>query len=464
MSEIRKSAPFLMLLCAVALLATPSSADSTESLLLPEQEQALRQIARGQTVEWPEITREQAEALHVKAEKYLDYYKRYHLPHGLNADVWWTDYDRSKVYRLEGLGDSAAWTGHYLAALALRYNVTKDPGTRKDILAVLDKFDLLTVVSGREGYIARYAGPATDAGYQGYYSVYGRGEDPDRPGLGKRAYRGVEPYTDLVWLGYSSRDTYDGVNFGLATTLAYVDDPEIRDRIKGIVERVADRLIADGWSIPDGKGHTTRATPWYKTAWMRTILTVNPEKYAQLKEDYDKSCKALSKSRRVSNKWYKEYFANNLRFIRTFALCALEDDPTRKQMLADTLAWMYGAVSDHLNAQFAAIYLGGTGDRDNFGARAVLQGMLVDYPDPPKFFRAVDHRADPGIEARDDAYTRYALLAREQIPDDFIWQRSPCLRHGKQDLPYELPGIDVFLPYWMGRVAGVIPPPHTETN
>lgn len=133
-------------------------------------------------------------------------------------------------------------------------------------------------------------------------------------------------------------------------------------------------------------------------------------------------------------------------------------------MLADALEWMYGAVSDHLNAHFAAIYQAGTGNRDNVEARAVLQGMLIDYPDPPKFFRAVDHRTDPGIEGRDDAYTRYALLAREQVPDDFIWQRSPCLRHGKQDLPYELPGIDVFLPYWMGRVAGVIPPPHTETN
>jgi hypothetical protein len=464
MNAIRRSVSFSMLLCALALLAAGASAGSEESLLLPEQERALHQIARGQTAEWLEITPEQAERLHAKAEKYLDYYKRYHLPHGLNADVWWTDYDRSQVYRLEGLGDSAAWTGHYLAALALRYHLTRDPETRSDILAVLDKFDLLTVVSGREGYIARYAGPATDAGYQGYYSVYGRGEDPDRPGLGKRAYRGVEPYTDMVWLGYSSRDTYDGVNFGLATTLAYVDDAEIRGRIKSIVERVADRLIPDDWSIPDGKGHTTRATPWYKMAWMRTILTVNPEKYDQLMEEYEESCETLSRSRRVSNKWYREYFANNLRFIRTFALCALEEDPARKKMLADALEWMYGAVADHLNAQFAAIYLAGTGNEDSLGARAVLQGMLVDYPDPPKFFRAIDHRNDPAIEARDDAYTRYALLAREQIPDDFIWQRSPCLRHGKQDLPYELPGIDVFLPYWMGRVAGVIPPPRAETD
>jgi hypothetical protein len=55
--------------------------------------------------------------------------------------------------------------------------------------------------------------------------------------------------------------------------------------------------------------------------------------------------------------------------------------------------------------------------------------------------------------------TKYALLSRERVPNDFYWQRTPCLSHGSFDLPYEFPGIDVFLPYWMSRVAGVIPPP-----
>jgi hypothetical protein len=70
----------------------------------------------------------------------------------------------------------------------------------------------------------------------------------------------------------------------------------------------------------------------------------------------------------------------------------------------------------------------------------------------------VDHR-ESGVEMHDENLTKYALLSRERVPNDFYWQRSPCLAHGGQDLPYEFPGIDVFLPYWMGRVIGVIPPP-----
>ena len=116
--------------------------------LSPEQEHALRALARGQAFAWPGVTPGQTQALHAKAQAYWDLYERYHLPHGLNADVWWHDYDRATIYRLEGVGDSAAWTGHYLAALALRYHLEPDATLLARINAVLDKFDLLTAISG----------------------------------------------------------------------------------------------------------------------------------------------------------------------------------------------------------------------------------------------------------------------------------------------------------------------------
>jgi len=446
-----------MLILMLGLSASLHAA-AQQAALLPEQEKALRGISRGEAVEWPEMTEAQAITLYERAERYLDLYQKNHLPHGLNGDVWWTDYERSGVDRLEGLGDSAAWTGHYLAALALKHSVTKDAKTRADMLAVLDKFDLLTVVSGREGYIARYAGPADDAGYQKYYGVYGKGEDPERPGLGKRAFRGVEPYADLVWLGYSSRDTYDGVNFGLAITWAYMKDDEVQGRVKAIVERVTDRLIEDSWNIPDGKGNVTRATPTYKAAWMRTALSVNEAKYGGLKEEYAEICRWISERSSLKSPYEREYFANNLQFIRLSALCALEKDPELKKLLAGALTGIYDATRDHLNPHFTGIYVLATGDTDNQEAQALVQGLLIDFPDPPKFGRVVDHRGDESIEMYNEELTKYALLSRERVPNDFYWQRSPCLSHGSFDLPYEFPGIDVFLPYWMGRVGGVISP------
>ena len=424
------------------------------------QEDALRALARAGEFSWPEITPAQLEALHAKAQAYLDIYERYHLPHGLNADVWWHDYDRAAIYRIEGVGDSAAWTGHYLAALALRYHLEPDAKLLERINAVLDKYDMLSVVSGREGYLARYAGPASHAGYRAYYEVYGRGEDPERPGLGKKAYKGVSPYEDLVWLGHSSRDAYDGVNFGLATTLAYVDDAAVRARIARLVERVADRLIADDWRIVDGKGNVTSGNPWFTMSWMRTVLTVNPKKYANFESEYSGHCRKLHERRRlVYDIRFKEYFANNLRFIRLFSTWVLEKDPGRRRLLREVAGRMQADSATHLNAHFASVCALITGDKDNRAVRAAIQGLLIDFPEPPKFGHAVDLRDREDFDFVSGDCTRYAQLPRDRVPTDFMWQRSPCVTHGCWDLSYELPGIDAFLPYWMGRVAGIIPAP-----
>jgi len=273
-------------LIAQALVFSSYGFSQESARLTSDQEHAIRCLARSEPFTWPELDAGQLSALRGKADAYFDLYRKYHLRYGQNADVWYTDYDRSKVYRLEGLGDSAAWTGHYLAALAVRYFVEPSDELKKSIFSTLDAFDLLTKISGRAGYIARYAGPASDEGYREYYKVYGRGEDPERPGLGKRAFQGVEPYTDWVWLGYSSRDTYDGTVFGLAATLAYVKDPEIRSRVTQLVERIADRLIADEWDILDGKGNRTRSTATFKMPWLRLMLSASPERYNAYVREY----------------------------------------------------------------------------------------------------------------------------------------------------------------------------------
>ena len=92
-------------------------------------------------------------------------------------------------------------------------------------------------------------------------------------------------------------------------------------------------------------------------------------------------------------------------------------------------------------------------------ARAVVQGMLLDFPEPPRLEHAVDSRKEPGIEMLNDDYAKEALLTHERVVRDFIWQRSPCLAHGGANLPLEYPGLDLILPYWMGLVAEAIPAP-----
>lgn len=454
----------LLILALFAMATVNAAAAEPCASLTSAQEDALRAMARDKPFEWAEMSEDQARCLFQKAKAYFDIYQQYHLRHGLNADVWYRDYDRKEIYRLEGIGDSACWMGHYLAALALQYHLEPSETLRADMIRALESFDMLTKISGRTGYVARYAGPASSPEYREYYKVYGRGESQDRPGLGKCAYWGVEPYSDQVWLGNSSRDTYDGVNFGLAVTMAYVKDHDVLERVKQLVERIGDRLIEDSWTILDGQGNRTRGLGSFKMTWIRTMLSANPKKYARIEDEYHSLCsKNCAKRTEVYDIRYKEYFANNLTYIRMFSTAILENDPERKKMICDALKRMQDRTASHLNAHFAAMYAVASGDKADPKVRAAVQGLLIDFPEPPKFQHEVDLRNDASHEPFNQDYTKYAQLPRERVPTDFMWQRSPCVSHGSATVSFEFPGIDAFLPYWMGRAAGIVPAP-TGTN
>ncbi len=459
---------------------------NSNTLLLPEQGVIVRAIARAESLPWIEMTQEQANQLHAKVECYTQRYRDYHLPHGQSVDVIWCDRERSGVVQYDGLGDGLIWTGQYLGSLALRYAVEPSEALRQQILAILDTFDMLMHVSGRTGYLARYAGPADDSGYIPYYRQYGKGEDPNRPGLGKRAFRGVPPYASYVWLGHSSRDAYDGFLFGMALTWKFVKDPEIQQRLVALTSCVSNRMLRDGFWIFDGQCGITNPVPTFRLGFTRLFLSVLPKEYGGSNHQGVLSCDGTSLSleailyRWISltygcrlgllslfgengrSKYADSYFPTNLTFITLASLCALETDENDRIKLQRVLRNLYQKeVSDHLNPHFAAIYMLFTGDVDNNDARVTLQGQLLDFPDD-KWGRVVDLRNDPDIEHYNDEFTKYALLTSERHVETFMWQRSPCESHGGREDPVEYPGLDLLLPYWMGRVAGVIPAPDVE--
>lgn len=47
------------------------------------------------------------------------------------------------------VGDSAAWTGHALTALALQYNVTRNASLLPRVRSILDSYDRLTTCTGK---------------------------------------------------------------------------------------------------------------------------------------------------------------------------------------------------------------------------------------------------------------------------------------------------------------------------
>ena len=48
------------------------------------------------------------------------------------------------------------------------------------------------------------------------------------------------------------------------------------------------------------------------------------------------------------------------------------------------------------------------------------------------------------------------IPVEQRVNTDFLWQRSPFLLYGGGDGFIETAGVDFLLPYWMGRVYGVL--------
>src|SRR5205807_4231335 len=108
-------------------------------------------------------------------------------------------------------GDSAIWTGHYLAAEAFRYHVTQSPDAFANVQKAIAGIQSLVDVTGTD-LLARCLVPLN--------SPYAAGIQNEE------SHNGI--YTNAAlgdsWVGNTSRDEYSGVIFGLAAAHDVVPD------------------------------------------------------------------------------------------------------------------------------------------------------------------------------------------------------------------------------------------------
>src|SRR5205085_4943246 len=73
-----------------------------------------------------------------------------HLPNGTIIDPIFASASSSEIVSYTRGGDSATWTGHYLAAEAFRYRVTASPDALANVWAALRGLRSLRVVTGTD--------------------------------------------------------------------------------------------------------------------------------------------------------------------------------------------------------------------------------------------------------------------------------------------------------------------------
>ena len=343
-------------------------------------------------------------------------------------------------------GDSALWTGHYLAAESFRYQATHSPEALANIKNSLAGIRLLIDVTGNN-LLARFAMLAN------WKYADGIAEEERRHG----AYSHVLNGENYLWFGNTSRDQYSGVFFGLGAAFDFVDDPQVRSEASALVTRMLDYLIDNNWTVRMPTGEIS------------TIFAGHPEQRLNF----------LAVGRRVNNKFaspynlarifssstvgsaiifevqdaHGSYYKFNLATINFFHLIRTEGNATYRNRYLNAYNVLRRTTDDHGNAHFNMI------DRVLRGADArrdaETRTLLNDWLKRPRRDGWRDWRGNPNYPACGEDRTCAPLPVIDRIDTDFLWQRSPFLLWGGGYGKTENAGIDYLLPYWMARVYGV---------
>ena len=369
-----------------------------------------------------------------------------HLPHGTILDPIFVTPQSEKVDRYTRGGDSAIWTGHYLAAQTYRFVVTRSPEALAQVRSTIRSMRRLIDVTG-VNLLARLWLPADSpwrdavAQEEQHHGVYESTVD------GKPA----------IWFGNTSRDQYMGFFFGLSVAYEWIADREIRAEIAAIVTRALEFLLDSGWAVrmPDGEASTVF---WQRVDQRLALLQVgrqvNDARFSSpyRNERFLGSLGIMAPVAFEVAEPHRSYFKLNLVAIGMFCLIRGELSETHRERYVDAYRLFRRTVDDHGNAHFDMIdrALEGPNARRDLGVTDLLHA----WTRRPRRDFFVDLRGQ--VQACGEDRACAAIPVEQRVNTDFLWQRSPFLLFGGGDGFIETAGVDFLLPYWMGRAYGVL--------
>ena len=379
--------------------------------------------------------------------------QRFHMPYDTVLDPVFASSDPasqgySQIVGYARAGDSAIWTGHYLAAEAFRYQVTRSPDALANARLALRGIHSLLEITGTD-VLARCLVPTNspyapaiqqaEAGNGIYYSKLGD-----------------QPY---FWIGKTSRDQYSGVVFGLSVAYDMIDEPDVRGLIQQDLTRILNYLLAHNWNVtmPDGTVSTTFAfRPDQQLSFLQTGRRINPQRFALTYAIY-RSVYAAFVGVPVfldDQDDHNHYFKFNLNYINLYDLIRLEEDGSPyKAIYMNAYDMLRRTTQQHGNPHFNMV------DRALKGQDIVRDNETVTLLNL-WLWRArrdywVDLRGKYPACGTDRACS--PIPVNERVNTDFLWQRSPFLLFGGGAGLIETAAIDYILPYWMARYYGLTP-------
>jgi uncharacterized protein (TIGR03437 family) len=367
-----------------------------------------------------------------------------HLPFGTILDPVFVPADSKQITGYTRCGDSALWTGHYLAAEAFRYQVTRDPQALNNVKNAIAGIKSLADVTGTN-VLARCLVPVNSP-----FASAIRSEEA------QNGIYGGKSGDTYFWVGNTSRDQYSGVMFGLAVAYDMVDDAGVQNSISQLVTRLIDFLSGHSWAVvmPDGSVSTVFLDrPDQILSFLQVGRHVNSDHFSF---QYDVQRLLLSAATMVPIAFDttsdSSYFKFNLDYINLYNLVRLESSDFQA-IYGQAYGILRNHTAGHQNAFFNLIDRGLNGaDASRDGETLALLGAWLERS-----------RRDEKIDLHgvvpvcgDRACQPVAVPIRP--PTDFLWQRDPFQLAGRGDGFIESAGIDYILPYWMTRYYAVTSP------
>jgi uncharacterized protein (TIGR03437 family) len=364
-----------------------------------------------------------------------------HLPFGAILDPIFTLTDSDRIANYTRCGDSALWTGHYLAAEAFRYGVTQAPDALNNVTNAVSALKGLADVTGTN-LLARCMVPAGSP-YAASIST-------------QEASNGI--YTNSsagwIWVGNTSRDEYSGAIFGLAVAWDMVTDSNIKSSISDLVTRLVDFLNGNNWSVamPDGTVSTSfLVRPDQIETFLAIGRHVNPGNFSSLSYEAQRALFSVTVPVPIAVDTTSDdsYFKFNLDYINLYNLIRLESS-SAKSIYQAAYSQLRSYTGSDQNAFFNVIDLGLNGPdatRDS-QTLALLDAWLLrlrrDF--------AVDLTGTVAV-CGSQACQPAPVWLRPNT--DFLWQRSPFDLSNTGAGIIETAAIDYILPYWMARYYGL---------
>jgi len=371
-----------------------------------------------------------------------------HMPFGTILDPIFASATSEQIVGYTRCGDSAIWTGHYLAAQAFRYRVTGSPEALANASRALDGLTLLTDVTGTN-LLARCAVPVN--------SEFAAGITQEEANNG--VYPGIASNTSYSWIGNTSRDQYIGVFFGLGVAYNNIADSKFRARVSALGTRLLQFLLDHAWTVvmPDLRISTTFiGRPDQQLSLLQIGRRLNSSRFYTAYRNLA-GIAAVSVLTPISlevTDVHSSYFKFNLDTINLFHLVTLEDSFVRKATFKKAYDVLRNTTDDHGNPHFNMIDRAVNGTNPTRDANTAI--YLDQWLTRPRRDFGVDLRGKFPSCTADATEACQPIPIPQRVTTDFLWQRSPFQLVGGGSGRIESPGIDYLLPYWMARFYGVV--------